>query len=119
MLKGLGNLANLGQIMKQAQEFGSKMQAIQEELKQVLVTGAAGGGLVEVDANGLGETLAVRIDASLIEKQDKEMIEDLLPAAINDATTKAKEKHSEAVQEATGGLNLPGLDQLMPGGEAD
>lgn len=116
MIKGLGNLANLGQIMKQAQELGGKMQEIQAELRAARVSGAAGGGMVEVDANGLGEVLAVRIDPSLMEKQDKELIEDLLPAAINDAAAKAKQKHVEAMQQATGGLNLPGLDQLMPGG---
>lgn len=118
MLKGLGNLANLGQIMKQAQEIGGKMQGIQAELKEARVTGAAGGGLVEVDANGLGEALAVRIDPSLMEKQDKELIEDLLPAAFNNAAAKAKEKHMEAMREATGGLDLPGLDGLMPGAQS-
>ncbi len=116
MLKGLGNLANIGQIMKQAQELGGKVEAMQAELKTVRVTGAAGGGLVEVESNGLGEALAVRIDPSLFEKADREMLEDLLPAAFNDATEKAKQKHAEAMQEATGGLNLPGLDKLMPGG---
>ncbi|TWT37340.1 Nucleoid-associated protein YbaB [Posidoniimonas corsicana] len=115
MLKGLGNIAG---IMKQAQEFGGKMQGIQEQLKQVKVTGAAGGGLIEVDVNGQGEALAVRIDASLLEKQEKEMIEDLLPAAINDALGKAKQRQAEAMQEITGGLNLPGLEGLMPGGNA-
>lgn len=114
MLKGLGNIAGL---MKQAQELGGKMQAIQEQLKQVKVTGSAGGGMVEVDANGQAEVLAVRIDAGLIEKQEKEMIEDLLPAAINDALTQAKQKGAEALQEATGGLNLPGLDGLLGGGQ--
>jgi DNA-binding YbaB/EbfC family protein len=116
MLKGLGNLANIGQIMKQAQELGGKIEAIQAELKSARVTGAAAGGMVEVDANGLGEALAVRIDPALFEKADREMLEDLLPAAFNDAANKAKQKHAEAMQEATGGLNLPGLDKLMPGG---
>ena len=68
MFKGLGNLANIGALMKQAQEMGGKMQALQEELKTKRATGAAGGGLVEVEVNGLGEVLAVRIDPSLVEK---------------------------------------------------
>ena len=62
MFKGLGNLANLGSLVKQAQEMGSKMQAIGEELKTRRATGTAGGGLIEVDVNGLAEVLAVRID---------------------------------------------------------
>ena len=91
MFKGLGNLANIGALMKQAQEMGGKMQALNEELKTKRATGAAGGGLVEVDVNGLSEVLAVRIDPSLVEKGDREMIEDLLPAAFNAAQQKAKQ----------------------------
>ena len=99
MFKGLGNLANLGSLVKQAQEMGSKMQALGDELKTKRATGAAGGGLVEVEVNGLGEVLAVRIDPSLVEKQDREMIEDLLPAAFNAAAQKAEAtaRRSDAV----------------------
>ena len=86
VFKGLGNLANFGALMKQAQEMGGRMQALQEELKTKKATGSAGGGLVEVDVNGLSEVLAVRIDSSLVEKGEREMIEDLLPAAFNAAT---------------------------------
>ncbi|MEM9657385.1 MAG: YbaB/EbfC family nucleoid-associated protein, partial [Planctomycetota bacterium] len=89
VIKGLGNLANLPALMKQAQEMGGKLQQLNEELRKKKVTGAAGAGLVEVDANGAGEVSAVRIDPSLIEKQDGEIIEDLLPAAINAASQKA------------------------------
>lgn len=108
MFKGLGDLANLGQMMKQAQQMGSRMQEVQERLKQQRVTGSAGAGMVEIDATGVGEVLAVRIDPTLVEKGDREMIEDLLPAAINDANRKAKELHAEALKEAAGGLELPG-----------
>lgn len=115
MLKGLGQLANLPALIKQAQEMGGKMQQINAELKGQRVTGAAGGGIVEVDANGLGEVLAVRIDPSLIEKQDRELLEDLLPAAINAAQQKAKELHAAAMQTLAGGLNLPGLGDMLGG----
>ena len=91
MFKGLGNLKDLGSLLKQAQEMGGKMQAINEELKAKRATGQAGGGLVEVEVNGVAEVLSVRIDPSLIEKQDGEMIEDLLPAAFNAAQSKAKQ----------------------------
>lgn len=113
MFKGLGNLANLGSLMKQAQEMSSRMQALQEELKTKRATGSSGGGLVEVDVNGLAEALAVRIDQTLFEKQDREMIEDLLPAAFNAAQQKAKQMHTEAMQTITGGINLPGLQEAF------
>ncbi len=126
MLKGLGSLANLGSIMKQAQQMGGKLQEVNAQLKTQRTTGSAGGGLVEVETNGLGEVLAVRIDPSLIEKADVEMIEDLLPAAFNAAQAKAKQMHAEAMQTITAGIDLPGLSEAMeqftgtdPGGAGD
>jgi DNA-binding YbaB/EbfC family protein len=119
VFKGLGNLANLGALVKQAQEMGGRMQALQEELKAKRATGAAGGGLVEVEVNGLGDMLTVRIDPSLVEKGEREMIEDLLPAAINAATAKARQFHAEAMQSLAGGLplgNLPDTFSQLPGG---
>ncbi|MDZ4659411.1 MAG: YbaB/EbfC family nucleoid-associated protein [Bythopirellula sp.] len=113
MLKGLGNLANIGSLMKQAQEMGGKMQQLTEELKTKRVTGTAGAGLVEVEANGVGEILAVRIDPSLFAKQDREFVEDLLPAAINAAAQKSKELYAEQMQSLAGGLNLPGLSEAL------
>lgn len=110
MFKGLGNIGNL---MKQAQEMGGKMKELSEELKTKRVVGSAGGGMVEVEVNGLGEALAVRLDPALIEKQDREMIEDLLPAAINAAQQKAKALHAEQMQSLTGGMNLPGMSELL------
>jgi nucleoid-associated protein EbfC len=121
MFKGFGNLANIGTLMKQAQEMGGRMQAMQEELRHKRATGAAGGGLVEVDVNGLAEVLAVRIDPSLVEKGEREMIEDLLPAAFNAAQLKARQMHAEAMQQVTGFLPPGGLQdalsQLSSGGE--
>lgn len=117
MFKSLGNLANLPALMKQAQEVTGKMQALQQQLRSKRATGSVGGGLVEVEVNGLAEVLAVRIDPSLVEKGEREMIEDLLPAAFNSAQQKAKQLHAEAMQSLTGGI--PGfqdaLSQLMGG----
>lgn len=117
MLKGLGQLANLGNIMKQAQEMNSKMQALNEQLKTKRVTGSAGGGLVEVEINGLGEVLAVRLDQDLVAKGEREMLEDLLPTAFNSAKAKAGELHQQAMAEVTGGLDLPGLGDMLGGGD--
>jgi DNA-binding protein YbaB len=66
-----------------------------------------------VEANGLGEVVAVRLDPSLVEKQDRELMEDLLPAAINAAQRKAKELHAESMQQITGGLPLPGISEAL------
>ncbi|REJ68990.1 MAG: YbaB/EbfC family nucleoid-associated protein [Planctomycetota bacterium] len=110
MLKGL---ANFGAILRQAQQMGSKMQELNTKLKAVRATGAAGGGLVSAEVNGLGELLSVTIEPSLIEKGDRELIEDLIPAAVAQAQTKAKEKHAEAMQELTGGMNIPGLEEAL------
>lgn len=104
-------------MLKQVQELGGRMQAVQQQLKDKRATGSSGGGLIEVDVNGLAEVLAVRIDPTLIAKGDREMIEDLLPAAFNAAQQKAKEMHAEAFQSLTGGMQLgdlpSALSQLM------
>ena len=113
MFKGLGNLANVGSLLKQAQEMGGRMQALQNELRGKRATGSAGGGLVEVEVNGLADVLAVRIDPSLIEKGEREMIEDLLPAAFRAAQQKAREMHAEAMQSLAGGANMPGLQEAL------
>jgi DNA-binding YbaB/EbfC family protein len=108
MFKGLGQLAQIPALLKQAQEMGGKLEQIQAELKAKRVTGTAGGGLVEVDCNGLGDAIAVRIDPALVERRDRELLEDLLPAAINAARQKSKELHAELMQQLTGGMALPG-----------
>jgi nucleoid-associated protein EbfC len=113
VFKGLSGLANLPALMKQAQEMSGKLEQLTAELKTKRTTGAAGGGMVEVDVNGLGEALAVRIDPGLLAKQDRELLEDLLPAAINAAREKAKELHAEAMRQLTGGLAVPGLADAL------
>ncbi len=121
MFKNLGNLASL---MKQATQIQGKMGEATEELKSKRVTGSAGGGLVEVEADGAGTVLKVTIDPVLIENQDAEMIQDLLPAAFNSASQKAKQLHMEMMQEMTGGIQIPGMDidsalQDLMGGNPD
>lgn len=110
MLKGLGNLASL---MKQAQQIGGRMQSLGEELRAKRATGSAAGGMVEIEVNGLGEVLACRLDPGLVEKRDREMMEDLITAAVNQALAKAKQLHAEAMKGMAGGLDLPGLDDAI------
>ena len=111
MFKGLGNIASL---LKNAQNMGPKMEEISRELQSKTVAGTAGGEMVKVTANGLGQILKVEIDPLLEEKADFEMIRDLLPAAINQAVSKSKELHVEAMKSLTGGIPLPGnLDEML------
>lgn len=100
-------------MLMQAQQVGGKLRDMAGDLRSRRVTGASGGGLVEVEANGLGEVLQVRLDPSLLAQQDRELLEDLLPAAINDALARAKQLHFDAMKGMTDGLNLPGLDAAL------
>lgn len=113
MFKGLGNLGNIANLMQQAQSMGGRMEEINNKLKGERVQGAAGGGMVEVEVNGLGEVLKLTIEPSLIEKGEAGMIEDLVPAAINQAQAKAKQLHADSMKTLTEGLNLPGLGDAI------
>ncbi len=108
MFKELGNMAAM---LRQAQQVGGKMQEVAARLKSKRVTGSAGGGMIQVEANGVGEVLKVKIDPTL--RDDLEMIEDLLPGAMNQVAAKAKELHMEMMQSITSDLNLPGLDEAI------
>ena len=95
----------LGNIMKQAQKMQEEMQKQQAEMVNMEVTGESGGGMVKVTLNGKHEARRVEIDETLLD--DKEMLEDLISAAINDATNKIESKTKEQKTEMMGGLNLP------------
>jgi hypothetical protein len=110
LFKGIANLAGL---LKQAQQMGGRLQQINDDLKNRRATGRAGGGMVEVEVNGLGQVLKLSIDPSLVEMKDRELLEDLIPAATNQALAKAKELHAEVIKELAGGINLPGLDEML------
>ena len=113
MFKGLGNLANIGSLIKQAQQMGGKLQQVTEELKTRRAEGSSGGGMIKVEVNGVGEVLSCRIDPSLVTSGDRELVEDLLPAAINQALAKAKELHADAMKSMAEGLDLPGLNAML------
>jgi nucleoid-associated protein EbfC len=106
-------LSNLGAILKQAQEFGGRMKGLNEELRSRHVTGSAGGGMVEVEVNGLIEVSRCHVDPQLLAQGDRELLEDLVVAAVNQAVAKARELHAEAVRSMTGGMDIPGLDQAL------
>ena len=100
-------MKNLGNLMKQAQEMQAKMQEMQDRMAEVEVPGMAGGGMVTVMMNGKGEMRSVKIDPSLFNGEDAEVVEDLIVAACNDAKAKAEAYSQEEMSKITGGLNLP------------
>lgn len=110
MFKDLGNLAAL---IKQAQEMTGRVGEINDLLRTQRAVGRAGGDMIEVEVNGLAEVIRVKIDPSLVEKGDLEMIQDLLPAAINQASEKANELRAEAMKSLAGGIDMPGLDEAL------
>jgi DNA-binding YbaB/EbfC family protein len=113
VFEGLGKLANLGSVLKQAQQMSGRLQQLQEDLKQRRAEGAAGGGLVTVEVNGLGEVLSCRIDPSLVTSGDRELIEDLVPAAVNQAVAKSRELYAEAMKSMASGMDIPGLGSVL------
>ena len=112
MFKGLANLA---QIMKQAQEAQSRMGELKERLGQLTVEGAAGGGLVKVEINGHQEMLGCRIDESLLRPVDHEMLEDLVVAATNEALRKVKEAAAGEFSQLAGGMDLGAMKDMLGG----
>ena len=100
-------MKNLGQMMKQAQEMQTKMQEMQEKLAEIELSGTSGAGMVTVTLNGKAEMRRVKIDPSLFNSSDAEVVEDLIVAAFSDAKKKLEVVLAEEMPKITGGLNLP------------
>lgn len=109
-MKGMPNMGNL---LKQAQQFQAKMAKLQEELGERTVEASSGGGMVAVVANGKQEIVSLTIDPEVIDPEDKEMLQDLITAAVNDALTKAKNMVQEEMGKLTHGINIPNLPGLF------
>lgn len=107
MLKGLGGLGDMAKMMKSAQELQTKMAQMQDDLHNVMVTGEAGAGLVKATASAKGDLKALDIDPSIFNGDDKEVVEDLILAAIKDAQAKAAEKAQEEMAKLTESMGLP------------
>ena len=100
-------MPDLNELMKMAQEAQAKLLQAQEDLDRVEVEGVSGGGMVRIRASAKGRVISVDIDQSLLQPAEKQMVEDLIAAAINDARGKADLAAQEAMRNATGGLQLP------------
>lgn len=107
MLKGLGGLGDMAKMMKAAQEMQGKMAEVQESLDQIQVTGESGAGLVKATATAKGDLTGLDIDPKIFDPNEKEVVEDLILAAIKDAQQKAQERSAQEMQRITEELGLP------------
>ncbi len=112
MFASLGNLAGL---FKQAKQLQENVQRVQEELAERVYDAEAGGGLVTASVNGRQELVSIKVDPKATE--DVELLEDLVRAAVGTALTKAREAARAEIAQLTGGMNLPGLTDLLSGGK--
>lgn len=112
MFKGLANIA---QLMKQAQEAQSRMGEIKERLGRMKVQGTAGGGMVTIEMNGHQDVLGCRIDESLLRPGDREMVEDLVVAAVSEALRKVRDLAAEEFSQLSGGLDLGSMKDMLSG----
>lgn len=113
MFKGLGALGDMAGMMKKAQEMQGKMAQMQEDLQNLQVTGESGAGLVKATCTAKGELKALDIDPSIFSADEKEVVEDLILAAIKDAQSKAAEKAQAEMAKLTEGMGLP-ADMKLP-----
>ncbi len=116
-MKGLGGLGDLSSLMRHAQsqvkQLQRQMQELDETLKQRMVEGSAGGGMVKVIFNGLQEPLDVTIDPTVLEEEDQTFVQEMILAAIRQGLKKSKELAEEEKKKLTGNLSLPGLENLL------
>ena len=100
-------------MIKQAQQIGGRMEGLNETLRTKRATGTAGGGLVEVEINGLQEVLECRIAPELFQQGDRELVEDLVRAATNDAIGKARQFYADAMKDLLGGADMQGFGDAL------
>ncbi len=113
MLKGLGGLGDMAKMMKKAQEMQGKMAEMQEQLETMTVTGESGAGLVKATATAKGVLTGLDIDPSIFNPDEKEVVEDLILAAIKDAQQKASDTAQAEMSKLTEGMGLP-ADMKLP-----
>ena len=106
-IPGLGGLGDMAKMMKAAQEMQQKMAEMQEQMANTVVVGESGAGLVKARATAKGEVTGLDIDPSILVASEKEVVEDLILAAIKDAQTKAGERAQEEMSKLTEGMGLP------------
>lgn len=113
MFKGLGQMGDMAKMMKAAQEMQGKMTEMQDGLASITVVGESGAGLVKATATAKGELTGLDIDPKIFDPNEKEVVEDLILAAIKDAQVKANERSQQEMGKLTEGLGLP-ADMKLP-----
>lgn len=113
MLKGLGGLGDMAKMMKTAQDMQTKMAQMQDDLENLQVVGESGAGLVKATATAKGTLTGLDIDASIFDPNEKEVVEDLILAAIKDAQSKAADRSASEMQRLQESLGLP-ADMKLP-----
>ena len=104
---------DLSSLMQQAREMHEKMNRVQEELASKRVTGSAGGGMVTVQATGKGEIISITIEDEVIDAAEKDLLQDLISGAVNDALRKAHELAKSEMSGLAGGVQIPGLTNMF------
>jgi len=107
--KGLGNLGNMAGMLKQAMEMKSKMEAMKDSLANETVEASAGGGMVKVVVNGKCKLVSISIDPEIVNKEETEMLETMIQAAINEGVDRVQDLIRQRMTELTGGIDIPGL----------
>ena len=100
---------NMGNLLKQAQQFQQQLTEIQQELGSKMVTGSSGGGMVTVTFNGRSELVGIKIEKDVVNPDDVQLLQDLVASAVNDGLVKSKELGKTEMAKLTGGINIPGL----------
>ena len=109
MLKGLGNLGNLGGILKQAMQVKERMEELKERLADERIEASAGGGMVKLVLNGRLEILELKIDPEVVNSAEVEVLETLVRAAVNEGIRNTRALVEGKMRELTGGIDIPGL----------
>jgi nucleoid-associated protein EbfC len=112
-LGGLGGLGDMGKMMKAAQEMQTRMAALQQELETITVEGEAGAGMVKATATAKGTLTSLTIDPSIFSAEDKEVVEDLILAAVKDVQARARERAQEEIGKLAESMGLP-RDMNLP-----
>ncbi|MWB79299.1 YbaB/EbfC family nucleoid-associated protein [Pseudooceanicola sp. 216_PA32_1] len=107
MFKGLGQMGDMAKMMKSAQELQTKMTQLQEDMHAMIVTGESGAGLVKASCSAKGELKSLDIDPSIFNPDEKEVVEDLILAAIKDAQSRAQDRQQEEMNKLTEAMGLP------------
>ena len=104
-----GGMGNMNAVMKQAQKMQAELAKAQEEVKEMTFEATSGGGMVKVVVTGEMELQSLTIDPEAVDPDDVEMLQDMVLAAVNEALRGMAEKSAERMNQATGGMNIPGL----------